>query len=356
MGNRLAVILFNLGGPDAPGAVQPFLFNLFSDPAILNLPRILRWPLAKFISARRAPIAATIYAKIGGRSPIVPETKRQAAAVEARLNERGWDEARCFVTMRYWTPRAAEMVQEVMAYGPDQIVLLPLYPQFSATTSGSSLKEWRAAAEKIGLTAPTATVCCHPLERSFIVAHAELIRERLASVPNPRLLFSAHGLPQRVVDGGDPYQWQVEQTAQKVVDELGISDLDWSICYQSRVGPLKWIGPSTEDEIKRAGGDGKALVLTPIAFVSEHSETLVELDIEYKELAESCGVPSYIRVAALGTAPGYMDALAEVALAAAARGHGTAPGKGTSARLCSANWTGCPNAAPKSTTGEHHVG
>lgn len=344
MTRRLAVVLFNLGGPDSPEAVQPFLFNLFNDPAIIGAPGPIRWALAKFISKRRAPVAKAIYEEMGGRSPIVPLTQQQALALEKRLAGRGgWDEVKSFVVMRYWHPRAADVAKQVADYAPDQVVLLPLYPQYSTTTSGSSLKEWHEATAVAGMAAPSATVCCHPMENHFIEAHRELISDAIKQAGGPegtRVLFSAHGLPKKIVDGGDPYEWQVEQTTQAVVKALAIPGLDWLNCYQSRVGPLEWIGPSTDDEILRAAAEGKKIVVVPIAFVSEHSETLVELDIEYRELAERAGAKAYIRVPALGPDENYMEGLAMVALEAAGREQGICPG-GAENRICPRDFGRC---------------
>jgi len=343
-GGRLAVVLFNLGGPDSPEAVQPFLFNLFNDPAIIGAPSIVRWPLAQLLSRRRAPVAKAIYEEMGGRSPIVPLTQQQSAALEKALGASGeWSEVKCFVAMRYWHPRAADVAREVAGFAPDQVVLLPLYPQFSTTTSGSSLREWKTAAAKAGLGAPSAAVCCHPLEKDFVAAHRDLLRQAIDAAGGPedvRVLFSAHGLPKKIVANGDPYEWQVEETTKAVVAALGIAGLDWVNCYQSRVGPLEWIGPTTDNEIQRAGADGKKIVLVPIAFVSEHSETLVELDIEYKALAEEAGVETYIRVPALGCAPAYIESLATVALDAAKRSQGTCP-DGAEGRFCPQTFTRC---------------
>ncbi len=312
---RTAVVLFNLGGPDCPEAVQPFLFNLFYDPAIIRLPGFLRWPLGQIISRRRAPVAQKIYAELGGRSPIGELTEQQAQALEKRLNGKDERQYRCFVAMRYWHPRAAQTAETVKAYGPDRVLLLPLYPQFSTTTTASSLKEWYQEAAKLGLDSPTYSVCCYPGHALFVKAHADLLRKTLDQSEKPsnvRVLFSAHGLPKRVVEAGDPYQSQVEWTCEQVVKALGPSDLDWKVSYQSRVGPLDWIGPSTEACIMEAGAEGKDLVIVPIAFVSEHSETLVELDIEYKELADQAGISSYTRVPALGTHDDFVGALAEI--------------------------------------------
>ena len=307
---KLAIVLFNLGGPDSPAAVEPFLRNLFSDPAIISLPAIVRIPLARFIARRRAPVARAIYDHIGGRSPIVPETEKQARALEAALAADGI-EARAFIAMRCWNPMTAEAAAQVKAYGPDKIILLPLYPQYSSTTSASSLKEWDRAAS--GLKVPTARICCYPDEAGFVSAAVSRIRAIAADLRpglSYRLLLSAHGLPKRTIARGDPYQWQVEKSAAAIVAALGRPDLESQVCYQSRVGPLEWIGPATDAEIRRAGADGKGLIVVPIAFVSEHSETLVELDIEYAKLAREAGVPDYRRAAAVGAHPDFIAGLA----------------------------------------------
>jgi ferrochelatase len=309
---KLAVVLFNLGGPDAPEAVEPFLKNLFSDPAIISLPGIVRKPLGAFIAKRRGPVAREIYAKIGGRSPIVEETQTQALTLQMALAAQGHD-AQCFIAMRYWKPFADEAARAVKAWNPDRIVLLPLYPQFSTTTTDSSLKDWNIAARRAGVAAPTTRICCYPWEDGFIAAKAKLIAAAIVKKKpsvDYRLLLSAHGLPKRTVSKGDPYQWQVEKTAAAIVDRLGIKGLDWQVCYQSRVGPLEWIGPSTDAEIRRAGHEGKGLIVAPIAFVSEHSETLVELDIEYGKLARESGVVDYMRVPAVGAEADFIAALA----------------------------------------------
>ncbi len=308
---KTAVILFNLGGPDNLDAVELFLFNLFYDPAIIRLPKPLRYLVAKLISKKRTPIAQEIYRKIGGSSPILKNTEEQARALEELLTG-----SRVFTVMRYSNPRSNEMVRQVKSYNPDQIILLPLYPQFSTTTSKSSIDDWNIEAEKIGLKVPTRTLCCYYNEEQFIDAHVDLIRpyyER-AKERAPRILFSAHGLPEKIIKSGDPYQWQVERTVESVVAKLGITDLDYNICYQSRVGPLKWIGPSTDQEIMRAGKEGKIIILVPIAFVSEHSETLVELDIEYRKLAVENGALDYLRVPALGTSWYFIEALKSLCL------------------------------------------
>lgn len=337
---RIAVVLFNLGGPGSLDDVQPFLFNLFYDPAIIRLPNPLRWLVARLISSRRAPIAREIYRKLGGSSPILGQTYNQASALQSSL-QGGDHHVEVFVAMRYSSPRAADVVEQVRRFRPDRIVLLPLYPQFSTTTSRSSVREWQAEARARKLEAPTVTLCCYATDNGFVDAYADLIRETLQSVPQGlryRVLFSAHGLPENVVKGGDPYQAQVEQSAAAIAATLGIEGLDWRISYQSRVGPLKWIGPATETEIEAAGKEGKALVIVPIAFVSEHSETLVELDIEYAEKAHESGVPHYARVPAVGTHPAFVGGLASLVRANLAR-TGTTSGSGK--RVCPGTCSQC---------------
>lgn len=309
---KLAIVLFNLGGPDSPEAVQPFLRNLFCDPAIISLPGIVRIPLARLIAKRRAPIAREIYAQIGGRSPIFEETRKQGDALEAALSGDGV-EAKAFIAMRYWHPFSDGAARAVEAFQPDKIVLLPLYPQYSTTTTASSLKDWTRAAKKAGLTAPASHVCCYPTEAGFVAATVAHIRAAMTDARKDiayRLLVSAHGLPKRTIQRGDPYQRQVEQSVAAVVAALDMPGLEAQVCYQSRVGPLEWIGPATNDEIRRAARDGKGVIVAPIAFVSEHSETLVELDIEYRKLAEEVGVPDYRRAATAGVHPDFIAGLA----------------------------------------------
>lgn len=311
---KLAVVLFNLGGPDSLDAVEPYLRNLFSDPAIIALPGVLRLPLARLIAKRRAPFTRAIYGKIGGRSPILEQTQAQARALEQALAVRGV-EAKTFVSMRCWHPFSDGAARAVKDYAPDKIVLLPLYPQFSTTTTASSFKDWERAAKGLGIA--TSRVVSYPTAPGFIKALAGAIHETWAKARpglRYRLLLSAHGLPERVIAKGDPYRMQVEQTAAALVRELGMNELDWTVCYQSRVGPLKWIDPSTENEIRRAGSEGLGVIVAPIAFVSEHSETLVELDIDYAKLAGEVGVADYLRAPTVGTRDAFIDALAELVL------------------------------------------
>jgi protoporphyrin/coproporphyrin ferrochelatase len=344
---RIAVVLFNLGGPDEPAAVRPFLYNLFSDPAIIALPSPLRQLLAWLVARRRAPIARAIYAKIGGGSPLLPNTEAQARALEGRLADAG--EVKAFPCMRYWHPLSDAAAAAVKAFAPGEIVLLPLYPQFSSTTTASSQRAWMQAASRIGLAVPTKLVCCYPTDPGFVAAAATLIRAGLGEAAAAargravRLLFSAHGLPRRVIERGDPYATQVERSARSIAAELDLREQDWVVCYQSRVGPLEWIGPSTDAEIKRAGADKAAVVLFPIAFVSEHSETLVELDIEYRHLADQAGVPAYVRVPTVGTTESFIAGLADLVRAATASPAPVRSQRGE--RICAAVDRCCVNPA-----------
>jgi ferrochelatase len=338
--SRTAIVLFNLGGPDSLDAVRPFLFNLFNDPAIIRVPALLRSMLAAWIARRRAPVAREIYAKMGNRSPILPNTEAQARALEQALGS----EAKAFIAMRYWHPMTPETIKAVKAYAPDQVILLPLYPQFSTTTTASSYQLWGEEAKRQGLTAPTRLICCYPTEPGLIAASADLVRQGLqraaAEAPGarPLVVLSAHGLPKKIVDDGDPYVSQVEAGAAAIVAQVGLKPDDWVISYQSRVGPLEWVKPATDVVILQAARDKRALVVYPIAFVSEHSETLVELDIEYRHLAEQNGAAAYVRVPAVGTHPAFIGGLANLVNAALGRDAAVQPGSGQ--QYC-ASWRRC---------------
>jgi ferrochelatase len=346
---RLAVVLFNLGGPDGPEAIRPFLHNLFRDPAILPVPFFLRPFLARRIAAKRVAPAREIYAQMGGGSPLRALTEAQAVALETALRSLlPATEARCFIAMRYWHPFAAETVRAVRDFAPDDVLLLPLYPQFSTTTTGSSLADWRRAAARAGLVAPVTTLCCWPADPGYVEAEAALLRETLAraeaSLPAAtrlRILFSAHGLPEVIVRRGDPYQAQVEQTVAAIAAALGRPEIEHRVCYQSRATPQKWLEPSTEAEIAAAGQEGVALVVLPVAFVSDQLETLVELDRDYHELARRAGVPGYFRVPAANADPRFIDALAAIAATAVGRGPGLFSARGP--RICPAGCGRCPH-------------
>lgn len=340
---RTAVVVFNLGGPDRLESVKPFLFNLFYDPAITEMAAPFRWLFAKLLTAKREKPVQANYALMGGKTPLLAETQAQMEALEAALTDLA--EVRFFMAMRYWHPLSEATVAEVAAYRPDRIILLPLYPQYSAATTGSSIAAWREAARAAGLDTPSQTICCYPLEPGFVQAHAALIREawpQAAAAGKPRLLFSAHGLPEAFIKKGDPYQWQIEQTCAAVVEALDHTDLDWQICYQSRVGPQTWIGPYTDKEVERAGADGVPLVLCPIAFVSEHIETLVEMDDEYAVLAAQSGVPTYVRVPTLSTRPEFIEALATLVRRHLGADATEAPCGADLTRTCPDHFARCP--------------
>ena len=350
--SRLTVVLMNLGGPDSLDAVEPFLRNLFRDPAIIRAPALVRHLLARAIAKKRGPEARKIYRTLGGRSPLLSETEAQAKALGEALADLGT--VQIAIAMRYWHPMSEEAARRVDAFRPERIVLLPLYPQFSTTTTASSLGAWAKAAKAAGIDVPTHGVCCYPQADGLAEAHAALIKpllELAAATGSPRLLFSAHGLPKSVVARGDPYQWQVEETARRIVAHLGCEGLDWTVCYQSKVGPMAWLEPSTVAEIERAGRDRVPVVVVPVAFVSEHSETLVELDVDYRERAAQAGVPTYRRVPALGTHGAFIVALAGLvrgaleALDSESDAGAAGLGSGAGRRLCPAAHRGCPLAA-----------
>ena len=333
---KKAVILFNLGGPDKLESVEPFLFNLFNDPAIISIPSIIRYPLAKFISKRRTPIAKNIYKEIGNKSPILELTQKQAESLENNLMKKG--DYKCFVIMRCWNPRAFDVIKKVREYNPEEIILLPLYPQYSASTSGSSINEWNSLCKKENYQVKTKTICCYPTENNFLESHANLIKKTLKTLEskNFKLLFSAHGLPENKIKKGDPYQWQVEKTVEGIMSKLISENLDFLISYQSRVGPLKWIGPSTDEVIIKYSKEKKGIVIIPVAFVSEHSETLVELDIEYKKLAEKNGCSFYKRVPALGIEEDFIKGLTELVLQKETKGNFV------SSVMCPNKYVKCP--------------
>lgn len=310
---KVAVVLFNLGGPLAPEDVKPFLFNFFMDENIIGAPKPIRFFIAKYIAAKRGAkngAAQTSYRLLGGKSPLLENTRQQASALEEVL-KKDMPQCRVFVSMNYWHPRADAVAEEVKSYNPEKVILLPLYPQFSTTTTKSSFEGWHKV-----FKGKCREICCYPTDAGFIDASVALIRQKLQEAPaGTRLLFSAHGLPVRVVQGGDPYQFQCEKTVAAIVDSLQFSNLDWRICYQSRLGPLQWIGPSIEEEIRRAAEDKVAGVLVyPLAFVSEHVETLVEIDVEYRHKAQALSIPFFDKVPTVGTHPTFIAGLKSMVL------------------------------------------
>ena len=317
---RIAVVLLNLGGPDKKESIKPFLFNFFMDKNIIRAPIFVRYLVAKLISIRRSKReAGESYGELGDKSPLLANSQAQADALEKFLNLESSEHFKSFICMRYWHPMSDEVAQQVKDFNPDEIILLPLYPQFSTTTTRSSIQEWEKAVKTINLNTPTTTICCYPWDEGFIEASAENIRKTynkaLAEAERkPRLLLSAHGLPESIIKDGDPYQWQCEQTAEKIAKATGIKDIDWQICYQSRVGPQKWIGPSLDDALKQAADDGKPVIILPHAFTQEHVETLVEIEIEYREMAEELGIHHYYKVETVGTSAAFIEGLSDLVI------------------------------------------
>jgi ferrochelatase len=310
---RTGVVLFQLGGPDSLEAIEPFLFNLFCDPDIIDFPfaRIGRKPLAKLISSTRARKVQHHYAAIGGASPIRRFTEQQALALQLRLQQSGMN-ARCFVAMRYWHPFTAEAIEQVLAALCDEVVLLPLYPQYSSTTTGSSLNEWRRRFQS-----DLPEYCVDPFYRHhlYLDALAEKIEETLARFPDPRraeLVFSAHSVPMSVIDKGDPYQRQIEETVDLVMQRGGWSNRH-RLCYQSKVGASKWLQPSLHKTIRTLATEKVSEVcIVPIAFVSDHVETLGEIDHEARKEASALGITQFEMTPGLNNSPTFISALADL--------------------------------------------
>ncbi|NBX66729.1 MAG: ferrochelatase [Proteobacteria bacterium] len=348
MTKHIAVVLFNLGGPDKKESIKPFLFNFFMDPNIIRAPKIVRYGVATLISILRTrKQAGESYAKLGNKSPLLENTRAQATALSTRLNVDANVKFSVHVCMRYWHPMAEEVAQRVKNDNPDQIILLPLYPQFSTTTTWSSFGEWQKACAKVDMDKPTGFVCCYPTQAGFIAASADLIRTQYDAMREeceaqgmkaPRVLFSAHGLPEDIIADGDPYQWQCEKTAELIAAQLGIPQLDWQICYQSRVGPKKWIGPSTEVALEKAAHDKVPVLIYPHAFVSEHVETLVEIEDEYREMAEHMGVPGFARVPTVSVHKAFIEGLADMVRS---RVDVVGLGPDVMGRICPSGFTRC---------------
>lgn len=315
---RLGVVLFQLGGPDTLEAIEPFLYNLFCDPDIIDFPfaRLGRKPLAKLISTTRAKKVQHHYSVIGGGSPIRRFTERQAQALEARLIEGGVD-ARCFVAMRYWHPFTSEAIAQLREAECTEIVLLPLYPHYSSTTTGSSLNEWnRLFRDPI----PVRRVESFYRSRMYLDSIVEKIEEALSRFPaptTPELVFSAHSVPIAVIEKGDPYQRQIEETVELVMERGGWANR-YRLCYQSKVGASKWLQPSLHATLRQlASEEVKEVCIVPISFVSDHVETLGEINHEAREEAAELGIERFEMTAGLNDSPTFIEALAELTATAA---------------------------------------
>ncbi len=315
---RSAVVLLQLGGPDSLDAVEPFLYNLFCDPDIIDLPLafLFRKPLARLISSRRAPFVQEYYRHIGGRSPILRLTRRQAIALERRMQAEA--QVAVKVAMRYWHPLTEQTVKELQNEHVEKVVLLPLYPQYSRSTTGSSVNEWRRIAARAGYSPDVRVVeeyCEHPLYVRALVEHIRigLLRVPEADRKKVHLVFSAHGTPMKLVRQGDPYQGQIERTRNAVV-KAGNFGLPHHLCYQSKVGPQKWLEPALIGTIHALATDGISHVLVvPLAFVSNHVETLWEINMEVRREANALGIRYFDMTPALHTNASFIGALAELA-------------------------------------------
>lgn len=323
---RVGVVLFQLGGPDSPGAVEPFLLNLFLDPDIIPLGPLnfLRRPVAKLIASRRSKPVAQKYAEIGGRSPIRALTERQRDRLAEALAPHM--DAVVVVAMRYWHPMTAEAVEILRQAAPlDEIILLPLYPHYSYATTLSSLKEWRRVYGKSGAGPPEKLIeqfYDHPLYIQSLVEKIGAVLRQFPDSNRIQLLFSAHGLPMSLVEKGDPYPMQIRETVRLVCEQGRANIAGWpkshGLCYQSRVGPAKWLEPSLHETLERLGReDVKELLVVPISFVTEHIETLHEINIEAREEAQEHGIETFRMMPAVGDSPLFIAALADLVLRAA---------------------------------------
>lgn len=311
---KTAVVLFNLGGPDSLSAVQPFLENLFNDPDIFKLP--FQKSLAHFISTKRAPKVQEEYRKIGGKSPLGEWTEVQRSGLEKLLRQGGLA-VDVFVAMRYWHPLTHETVKTVSAGNYEKIILLPLYPHFSSSTTGSSVNEWfrHFAADRKKVV----VVRNYQALETYLAAVNQKIDEGLQLFPESRrpmvqLVFSAHGTPVSYLKKGDPYSFQIQESVAGIMRLRSFSHAH-HLCFQSKVGPMKWLEPGTDAMIRALAAQGhKDLLIIPISFVSDHVETLFELAIEYKHVADSCHIENYVVMPGLNDSALYVNALRELVM------------------------------------------
>jgi protoporphyrin/coproporphyrin ferrochelatase len=310
---RIGVVLFQLGGPDTLEAIEPFLFNLFCDPDIIDFPfaRLGRKPLAKLISATRAKRVQHHYAVIGGGSPIRRFTEQQAQALETLLQESGL-EARCFVAMRYWHPFTAEAISQLRAAQCDEVVLLPLYPQYSSTTTGSSLNEWRCLFHDDLPVRSVKSFYQHELYLEALVEKIEQSLARFVRAGDAEIVFSAHSVPQAVIDKGDPYQSQIEETVALLMRRGGWRNR-YHLCYQSKVGASKWLQPTLHSTLRQLAASGsREVCVVPVSFVSDHVETLGEIDHEARREAAELGFRQFEMTSGLNDSPIFIAALADL--------------------------------------------
>jgi protoporphyrin/coproporphyrin ferrochelatase len=322
---RVGVVLLQLGGPDTLAAIEPFLYNLFCDPDIIDFPfaRLGRKALAKLISTTRARKVQHHYATIGGGSPIRRFTERQAQALEAELIGQGID-AHCFVAMRYWHPFTSEAIAELRAAECDEVVLLPMYPQYSSTTTGSSLNEWRRQFHDDVPVHNVDAFYRHPMYLEAVVEKVDEALSRFAIRARAEIVFSAHSIPMSIVAKGDPYQRQIEETV-RLVMERGAWPNRHRLCYQSKVGASKWLQPSLHRTLRDLAAEKtREVCIVPVAFVSDHVETLGEIDHEAREEARRLGITQFEMSSGLNDSPRFIAALGQLVLQAldhAAREH-----------------------------------
>jgi len=310
---RIGVVLFQLGGPDTLEAIEPFLFNLFCDPDIIDFPfaRIGRKPLAKLISSTRARKVQHHYATIGGGSPIRRFTEQQARALQLKLAACGLD-ARCFVAMRYWHPFTAQAIEQLRAAKCDEVVLLPLYPHYSSTTTGSSLNEWRRLFREDIPVHSIATFYRHELYLQALVEKMDEALTRFAYPDHPDIVFSAHSVPLAVIESGDPYQRQIEETVELLM-QRGAWPNRYRLCYQSKVGASKWLQPSLHTALRELAVEkDREVCIVPISFVSDHVETLGEIDHEARAEAAQLGIRKFEMTSGLNDSPTFIAALADL--------------------------------------------
>ena len=317
---RIAVVLFQLGGPDSLEAVEPFLYNLFSDPDIINFPGafLARKPLAKFISSKRSKKVAEHYKEIGGKSPILELTTAQAVALEKQLNKK--INARVYIAMRYWHPLTQEIVETLKKEKFNRLILLPLYPQYSKATTASSLNEWNKQIQKLNYnTVPSEAICCyhnHALYIDAIVDNINVTLKKFSAVDPEAidLVFSAHGVPVSLISAGDPYQQHIEETVRLVV-EKGKWNSPHLLCYQSKVGPAEWLKPSLHQTLRDLAVKRRQhLLIIPVAFVTEHIETLHEINIEAREEARHLGIMQFEMMPALNDHPKFIECLTDLVM------------------------------------------
>jgi ferrochelatase len=331
---KTAIVLLNLGGPQSLDEVEKFLFSLFYDKTILNMPDPIRWLLAKIISKTRKNKAKNIYSLLGGKSPILDETNKQAEELQHELDKNNKN-FKVFVCMRHAKPDINDLELQIKDYNPAQIIGIPLYPQFSYTTTHSAIEQIKSRFKNI----KTKFIGCFYSAPEFIEAQVDLIKKALLQTELNKtiILFSAHSLPVKIIERGDPYQSQVEKTVAMVMQHL--PNVEYKITYQSRVGPVKWLEPNTETEIHIACDQNKQIILVPISFVSEHSETLVELDIEYGQIARDKNI-KYVRVPTVRTDKKFIDCLKSIIEKSLQQNKDITSAEGK--KLCEDKWGYCP--------------